>query len=355
MPTPTDPLRGVYVTDFGAKGDNSHDDGPAIREAHNYCATARSGCYLPLHFPIGRYLIAGGSGIPLKRDMHWIGEGAVATETDTRTQIRFNSDHLFKFDGTTNADWVSMSGICFDGRNQTKSFLEPAVITDTNSRIIYHSLFHHCGFKNFNSVFDGRLSGVRVLNNFFQNNKKGFRASGADNIVENNYMSGSNWTAGGNSDPGGGPETFAMELGSCRLSRIINNYITGWPQQHLKISGSVDGTVFWGNWFDITDQCGIFAENTHGGVFFGNTFNRCMLGQDPSKPASSGTTDPDHDAIIRLKNSHTMLFALNKIGYLDNGVPAGAPIKTLHHTNCTGIQFTLNQFLPPYEELIDAD
>jgi len=30
-----DPLN-VRVTDFGAIGDNSHDDGPAIREAHAY-------------------------------------------------------------------------------------------------------------------------------------------------------------------------------------------------------------------------------------------------------------------------------------------------------------------------------
>ena len=154
--------RNVRVTDFGAIGDNSHDDGPAIREAHEYCATHRPGCYLPLHFPIGRYLIASGAGIPLKRDMHWTGEGHMATETDTRTQIRMNSDHMFKFDGDTNADWVTMSGICFDGRNQSKSFLQPVPIGDTAGRIIYHSCFTQCGWKNFNSVFDGRLSGVRV-------------------------------------------------------------------------------------------------------------------------------------------------------------------------------------------------
>jgi hypothetical protein len=347
--------KNVLVTDFGAVGNNTADDGPAIREAHNYCATHRSGSYLPLHFPIGRYLIASGSGIPLKRDMHWTGEGHAATETDTRVQIRFNSDHLFKFESGVNADWVTMTGICFDGRNQSKSLLEPANITDPNSRIIYHSLFQQCGFKNFASVFDGRLSGVRVLNNFFQNNKIGFRASGADNIIEDNYMSGSNWKAGGNSDPGGGPETFAVELGSFRLCRFNKNYITGWPQQHLKLTGSGEGSIFFGNWFDITDQCGVYATNSAGGVFIGNSFNRCMLGQDPSKPASSGTKDPDHDAFVRMKNCEDFGFYGNSFGYIDNGLPAGDPVKTFHLTDCENIDTEPNVYRRPYKKLLVND
>ena len=44
--------------------------------------------------------------------------------------------------------------------------------------------------EEFHSVFDGRLSGVRVTECFFQNNKIGFRISGADNIIRDNYMSG---------------------------------------------------------------------------------------------------------------------------------------------------------------------
>ena len=96
----------------------------------NYCATHRPG-YLPAAALPDRALShCLWSRHSAEADMHWTGEGHVATETDTRTQIRMNRDHMFKFDGDTNADWVTMTGICFDGGTRAKSFLQPVPIGD---------------------------------------------------------------------------------------------------------------------------------------------------------------------------------------------------------------------------------
>ena len=123
----------------------------------------------------------------------------------------------------------------------------------------------------------------------------------------------------------------------------------------MKITGSVDGTMFTENWFDIADMCGLYAKDTHGAVFSNNTFNRCMLGQDAAKPASSGTTNAEFDAFVRLINCKDMAFTNNLFGYLDNGLPAGAPITTFHNTKCSDIQIANNVFLSPYERLVVKD
>ena len=82
-------------------GDNSHDDGPAIREAHDYCTTAKPGYYLPLHFPIGRYKIDSTGAFPLVSGMHWTGEGHYGDEKEYRCQIKYSKTHMFSFGGST--------------------------------------------------------------------------------------------------------------------------------------------------------------------------------------------------------------------------------------------------------------
>jgi hypothetical protein len=98
-------------------------------------------------------------------------------------------------------------------------------------------------------------------------------------------------------------------------------------------------------------MCGLYAKNASGGIFIGNTFNRCMLGQDASKPASSGTTNAEFDAMIRMIDCEDMGIWNNFFGYIDNGVPAGEPIPTFHLTKCDGIQIANNVFRRPYERL----
>ena len=141
-----------------------------------------------------------------------------------------------------------------------------------------------------------------------------------------------------------------MKFGSFRLNRVRNNFITGIPQMPMQITGDIDATVFDGNWFDICDWSGLAIENAEGGVFVNNTFNRCMLGQDAAL-AKSDTTSTKYDAIVRLINCNDMGFWNNWFGYVVNGLPKGAPIKTFHNTNCDGIQIANNLFRRPYVRL----
>jgi hypothetical protein len=343
-----DPLN-VRVTDFGAVGDNSHDDGPAIREAHNYCSTISPGHYLPLHFPIGRYRIDSSGAIPLVNGMHWTGEGHYNDEKEYRTQIRYSKTHMFSFGGGTR-EFMAFTGLCFDGRSQPYNLIEPST-----SHQINYSTWDKCGFKNFNHVFDNALLGNKIMNCFFQNNLCTGNFRGSDNLIENNYISGSNWKADGSNSASAGPETFAMKFGSFRINWVNRNFITGRPQMAMYVGGDVDATIFDGNRFDICDMSGLVMENSGGGIFIGNTFNRCMLGKDPDIDESFGTTDPNYDAIVRLDNCQDMGFWNNWFGYVEHGLPKGEPIKTFRMTGCSGIQIANNTFRAPYERLDDKD
>jgi hypothetical protein len=334
-----DPLN-VRVTDFGAVGDNSHDDGPAIREAHAYCTSARSGSYLPLHFPIGRYRIDSAGAIPLVNGMHWTGEGHHNDEKEYRSQIRYSKSHFFTLGGTR--EFAAFTGLCFDGRSQPYSLMADGQLN--------YSTFNACGFKNFNYVFNLPMLGCKIVNSFFQNNLCTGRFSGSDSIIENNYISGSNYNPGSGNSISADGHTFAVEFGSFTLNRFNKNFITGRPQMIALIEGDVGGTIFDANWLDIADMSGLVAIGSKGGVFVNNTFNRCMIGQDDNLKESFGTTDPDFDAIVRMTDCHSMGFWNNHFGFV-HGLPAGAPIKTFHNTGCENIQIANNLFEAPYERL----
>jgi hypothetical protein len=203
-------------------------------------------------------------------------------------------------------------------------------------------------------VFDNAMLGNKIKNCFFQNNLCAGNFRGADNIIADNYISGSNWVDGGNSDSADG-DTFAVKLGTFRLSRFRDNFITGIPQMALSCSGDLDATIISNNWFDICDQSGVSVKNSDGGIFIGNTFNRCMIGQDTSLAKSKGFTSDEYDAIVRMQNCNDVGFWNNWFGYVDYGVPKGAPVKTFHMTGCTGIQIANNMFRAPYERLDDKD
>ena len=336
--------RNVRVTDFGAIGDNSHDDGPAIREAHAYCSTQRPGFYLPLHFPIGRYRIDSAGAFPLVNGMHWTGEGHANDEKEYRSQIRYSNSHFFTADGTK--EFMAFTGLCFDGRSQPFNLIADGQIN--------YSYFHRCGFKNFDHVFNVPMLGCHIIGNFFQNNLCTGTFSGSDSIIENNLISGSNYNPGtGNSISADG-HTFAVKFGSFTLNRFNRNFITGRPQMIMSITGDVGGTIFDGNWFDIADMSGLYAEGSKGGVFVNNTFNRCMIGQDDDLRESFGTTDPKYDAIIRMENCHSMAFWNNHFGFV-HGLPAGDPVKSFHNTGCDNIQIANNIFETPYERLDVVD
>jgi polygalacturonase len=339
-----DPLC-VRVTDFGAVGDNSHDDGPAIREAHNYCSTHEPGFYLPLHFPIGRYRIDSAGAIPLVSGMHWTGEGHYNDEFEFRSQIRYSKTHLFSFGGGTPRG-MAFSGLCFDGRSQPYNLIEPSTSYQLN-----YSSWLRCGFKNFNHVFDNAMLGNHIIGNFFQNNLCTGNFRGSDNIIENNYVSGSNYNPGTGNSISAGADTFAMKFGSFRLNRVRNNFITGRPQMAMYIGGDIDGTIFDANWLDICDMSGLAMENASGGIFVANTFNRCMIGQDPDIDESFGQTSDDYNAIVRMVNCEDLGFWNNWFGYVEHGLPAGEPVKTFHMTGCTAIQIANNLFRAPYERL----
>ena len=343
-----DPLC-VRVTDFGAIGDNSHDDGPAIREAHAYCTSARSGAYLPLHFPIGRYRIDSSGAIPLVNGMHWTGEGHYNDEKEYRSQIRYSKTHMFSFAGGTR-EFMAFSGLCFDGRSQPYNMIEPST-----SHQINYSTWDKCGFKNFNHVFDNALLGNKIKNCFFQNNLCTGNFRGSDNIIADNYISGSNYKADGSNSASADGNTFAVKFGSFRLNRFLRNFITGRPQMALGCDGDLDGTIIAQNWFDICDMSGLAMENSAGGIFIGNSFNRCMIGQDPDIDESFGTVSDEYDAIVRLDNCQDMGFWNNWFGYVEHGLPKGEPVKTFHMTGCTGIQIANNLFRAPYERLDDKD
>jgi polygalacturonase len=338
-----DPLN-VRVTDFGAIGDNSHDDGPAIREAHDYCSTHEPGFYLPLHFPIGRYRIDSAGAIPLVSGMHWTGEGHVNDEKEYRSQIRYSKSHFFELGGTR--EFAAFTGLCFDGRSQPYSLIADGQLN--------YSTFDKCGFKNFNYVFNTPMLGCKIINNFFQNNLCTGRFSGSDSIIENNYISGSNYNPGSGNSISADGHPFAVEFGSFTLNHFAKNFITGRPQMIMKIDGDVDGTIFDANWIDIADMSGIYAENSSGGIFVNNRFNRCCIGQDPDARESFGTTDPEYDAIVRMKNCHSMGFWNNRFGFV-HGLPAGDPVTSFHLTQCDNIQIANNLFVTPYERLHEVD
>lgn len=343
-----DPLC-VRVTDFGAIGDNSHDDGPAIREAHNYCSTHKPGFYLPLHFPIGRYRIDSAGAIPLVSGMHWTGEGHYNDEKEYRTQIRYSKSHFFSFAGGTR-EFMAFTGLCFDGRSQPYNLIEPST-----SHQINYSTWDKCGFKNFNHVFDNALLGNKIMNCFFQNNLCTGNFRGSDNLIENNYISGSNYNPGTGNSISAGADTFAMKFGSFRINWVNRNFITGRPQMAMQITGDIDATIFSGNRFDICDWSGLAMENSSGGIFVGNSFNRCMIGQDPDIDESFGTTSDEYDAIVRMQNCQDMGFWNNWFGYVEHGLPKGEPVKTFHMNGCSGIQIANNTYRAPYERLDDKD
>ena len=89
----------------------------------------------------------------------------------------------------------------------------------------------------------------------------------------------------------------------------------------MYIYGSVECTNFDDNRFDICDMAGLFIENSRGGTFINNTFNRCMLGTDPAlggsqdNPAADNTTRraPTSTAIVRIKSSHNLNFSNNTL------------------------------------------
>jgi hypothetical protein len=338
-----DPLN-VRVTDFGAIGDNSHDDGPAIREAHAYCTSAKSGHYLPLHFPVGRYRIDSAGAIPLVSGMHWTGEGHYNDEKEYRSQIRYSKSHFFELGGTK--EFAAFTGLCFDGRSQPYSLMADGQLN--------YSTFNACGFKNFNTVFDLPMLGNKIKNCFFQNNLCTGYFRGSDNIISDNYVSGSNYNPGSGNSVSADGTTFAVKFGSFTLNRFSRNFITGRPQMIASIDGDVTGTIFSENWFDIADMSGLYAKGSQGGVFSGNTFNRCCIGQDPDAKESFGTTDDEHDAIVRMVDCHSMGFWNNHFGFV-HGVPAGPPVKTFHLTNCDNIQIGQNLFETPYERLDEVD
>jgi hypothetical protein len=344
--------QGIKVTHFGALGDNGNDDGPAIRSAHDFCANANRGGvqrYIPLNFPAGQYNIKTGTGGTLATpgfvmvdNMHWVGEGAHDNEQDDRVQIRYGPDsagagrHMFSFGGTVtptnDRSWCSFTGISFDGKNQKCNMIDSAVDGSGNPTApkLWHTTFLKCGFKNFDHAFKNVFSGVWIKDCYFQNNLCGLHTAGADCYIQDNVMSGSNWHSVGSNSDSAGATTFAVKLGSWRMSWFERNFITGWPQMPMRIYGSVECTNFNYNRFDICDMAGLFIENSRGGTFIGNTFNRCMLGTDPvlggSQSAAVDNTDPtgtDYNAIVRIKNSHNMNFSNNTFGYVDNGLPNG--------------------------------
>jgi len=338
-----DPLN-VRVTDFGAVGDNSHDDGPAIREAHAYCTSARAGSYLPLHFPIGRYRIDSAGAIPLVSGMHWTGEGHYGDEKEYRSQIRYSKSHFFSLGGTR--EFAAFTGLCFDGRSQPYSLMADGQLN--------YSTFSNCGFKNFNYVFNLPMLGCKIGYSFFQNNLCTGRFSGSDCIIQDNYISGSNYNPDSGNSISADGHTFAVEFGSFTLNRFNRNFITGRPQMAAGIFGDCGGSIFDANWFDICDMSGLAARDSKGGVFVNNTFNRCMIGQDENAKESFGTTDEEYDSIIRLVDCHSMAFWNNHFGFV-HGLPAGPAIKTFHNTQCANIQIANNLFETPYKRLDDID
>ena len=400
--------QGLTPQMFGAWADYTHDDGPAIKDAHEFCWVARGNdlstttpvtSYIPLRFPVGRYNIAGtGNPIPLHDHMVWIGEGTYGDESSFVSQVRFSGNDMFVITPPLTSpprnynDWVTFIGMGFDGKTQAFNFLRRVNITNPSDFILFHSTFEKCGFKNFNYAFEALLSGVMIRYCFFQNCRCGLKCAGADNIIENNYMSGSNWdpvTGNSNSDTAtldpAGADTFAVIFGSFRLSRFNRNYITGRPQMHLGVQGSLDGTILEQNWFDICDWSAVVLERSKGGVFIGNTFNNAMLAD--SAPLAPGETpppwpltgpdmskshkrDPDgiYNAIILItNNSHHHVFANNSFSYLQavgsdklpNGTHSPLTLKVTggtgvsdgisHPGKSNNIKFVGNNFLSNYK------
>ena len=346
--------QGISPTMFGAVGDNSNDDGPAIRHAHSFCANARAGHYIPLRFPVGQYYIRSdvnganpplAPGVLMVDHMNWISEGSYANEQPDTVAILFGPSvagagrHLFGFNGSDRY-WCSFIGICFDGRAQRCNMIESTLSgSNPTGPKLWHTSFEFCGFKNFDHAFKNVFSGVWIKNCYFQNNLCGLHTAGADCYIIDNVMSGSNWHQnGGTNSDSAGALTFAVKLGSWRLSWFKGNFITGWPQMPMYIYGAVDASVFDANRFDICDLSGLVIENSHGGTFVNNSFNRCMLGGSGKQgegsrnnPASDGVTSTDFNAIVRIKNSSNLNFSNNWFGYMDNDVDAVGTI-TPHPT-----------------------
>jgi len=273
--------------------------------------------------------------------MHWTGEGHYGDEKEYRSQIRYSKSHFFSLGGTK--EFAAFTGLCFDGRSQPYSLLADGQLN--------YSTFDKCGFKNFNHVFDLPMLGNKIKNSFFQNNLCTGNFRGSDNIISDNYISGSNYNPGSGNSISADGNTFAVKFGSFRLNRFLRNFITGRPQMALYCGGDLDGTVVNGNWFDICDMSGLAMENSSGGIFEANSFNRCMIGQDGDLDESFGTTDPEYDSIVRMVNCEDTGFWNNWFGYVEHGLPKGAPVKTFHMTDCTGIQIANNLFRAPYVRL----
>lgn len=350
----------IRVTMFGATLDGATDDGPELLSAHTFCANARSGLYVPLRFPVGQLRILSGAAINLIDNMHWAGEGNYANEHLFLSTISTSFVDIFSFNGA-NKDFMTFSGMCFDGRSQAKSLMPAGT-----SPVLFHSRFAYCGFRNFWKVFGCSMSGCIIQGSYFQNNRVQIETGGADSMIQNNYMSGSNWASGGNSDlgpnPAAGPTTWGVIFGSMRLTRYVRNYMTGHPQMLMRQTGAGDGTMIHGNWFDICDLTALSLENTHGQIVSENTFNRTMIGSfTAGTEGSFGTTSATYNAIIRLIASTDIVFHGNHFGYQSGGlggtgaVPSPSPL-TLNATGATQ-RYALrdNLYLSPYVRSVAFD
>ena len=137
--------------------------------------------------------------------------------------------------------WCKFTGICFDGKAQRCNMIDSAVDGSSNptTPVLWHTASSNAASRT--STTPSRMQSAVCGSRTAISRTACARShiAGADCHIEDNVISGSNWHSGGttNSDSAGAT-TFAVKLGSWRMSWFERNFITGWPQMphvHLRL------------------------------------------------------------------------------------------------------------------------
>ncbi|MFP7412685.1 hypothetical protein [Priestia filamentosa] len=185
-----------------------------------------------------------------------------ASEYHTHPQITTleTAECTFKFP-QSNLSNITISGIEFYGHLGATLFDFQDL---GKGHILRYSSIYNCGFNRYNEVFHGRLLGVHFYENYINNGNKALSVSGSDNTIRDNFISVKTNVS---------KQTSVCTLTYLSLSRFERNFITGIKARCLS-TNSCNQVVIHGNWFDLSDTCGIYDVNSSFLIVTSNTFNK---------------------------------------------------------------------------------
>lgn len=226
----------VVVNQFGAYGDNTHDDTTAIQACIDFCTPRR----LTTKLLNKRYITSS----PLNLyECTAITGGEFNDEYDHNATIINTSSNMISI--ASNTVGIHISNICFKGDETTDYYF----INDTTNAFEWCE-FSHIGIRNYKKAFDALILGCRFDKIWINHVCSAGRFRGSDNTF-------TDWWIG---TPLASESYDALVLNSVSLSRFTNLYFTGKTEigngcrNILNIAGGYcTNLVFNGCYFDFSN------------------------------------------------------------------------------------------------------